>query len=110
MVTKTTTPARPVPHKATAVDPDPDERTARLMAPVERVEDGDLSLMPALRKGLDENPALWQGNGDLANTVVRTWVDAIGGTNEVLKECVRRQLRKIFRDLAGDQAPPSSAS
>jgi hypothetical protein len=83
-----------------------DERADRLLALVRRVEAGDLSLLPALRKGLDENPALWRSNGDLANTVVHRWVDAISGPNEVHKECVRRKLRELWRELAGDRARP----
>jgi hypothetical protein len=91
--TKTREP-RPAPTGA-------DERSDRLMALIRRVEAGDLTLLPALRKGLDDNPTLWRTNGDLALMASNRWVEAICGPNEVRRECLRRKMRELYRDLAG---------
>ena len=82
------------------------DQITELEALVAQVEAGDLSKLPALRKAFTEWPHVWQVNGDVANQGVLAWVEVLAGGSEVRRECVRRKMGALWRELAGDNAGP----
>jgi hypothetical protein len=75
--------------------------TERIMALVDRANQGDTSVLPALRKLFDEHPSLWEENGDLARVVEAGWLKRMCGADEFFKETVSRQLRAMRKELRG---------
>ena len=80
--------------------------TDRIMALVDRVNQGDTSVLPALRKLFDEHPSLWEENGDLARIVEAGWLKRLGGKDELFKESVSRRLRAMRKELCGPAPSP----
>lgn len=60
--------------------------------------------MPRLRQLLKAEPAVWQHVGDLAKHVERSWIELIGGKDNLLKESVAFYVDKLKEDLAGPHA------
>lgn len=71
-----------------------------------RAEQGDPSVLPALRALLDARPALWQHCGDVARLAEADWVDLIAGRDLLVRESLRRSLAAQKADLAGADASP----
>lgn len=71
-----------------------------------RARAGDRSVLPELRKQLDENPANWRDLRQLAKIAEQSWINQISGTDLLLAECVVRQVEKLKRDLGGDSPTP----
>jgi hypothetical protein len=79
------------------------EELARLL---ERAETGDQTVLPALRKLMEENPALWQGYGDLAAQAEASLIKLAAGANLVLAEGLLRKTEALRAELAGPEASP----
>src|SRR5207302_7666181 len=80
--------------------------TDELRRVVQRAEQGDRSSLPALRKFLDENPAVWRQCGDLAAVAERAWLDLACGTNLALRESVLRMLEQLREELGREATSP----
>jgi hypothetical protein len=80
------------------------EELARLL---ERARQGDATILPALRKFLDETPALWRDYGDLAAQVRALWVQLASGQNLLLAESLTRQLAALMTEVAGASPSPT---
>ena len=79
------------------------EELARLL---QRAEQGDLSVLPALRKVLDANSAIWREYGDLARHAEVSLVHLAAGPNLLLAESLARRLAELKRELAGPSPGP----
>jgi hypothetical protein len=79
------------------------EELARLL---ERAEKGDSTVLPQLRRVLDESPALWQSYGDLSLQAQGALVQLAGGNNLLLCESLMRQMAALKAELMSE--PPSS--
>ena len=80
-----------------------DEDMARL---VERATKGDATVLPKLRRLLDESPDLWRGYGDLALQARSSWIQLAAGPNLLLDECLTRKAAELRKDVAGDSPSP----
>jgi hypothetical protein len=78
----------------------------QIMALVDRANQGDTTVLPALRKVFDEHPELWGENGDLARIVETAWLKRMGGKDELFKESVSRHLRALRKELRGPTPSP----
>jgi hypothetical protein len=79
------------------------EDVARLL---ERAEKGDATVLPQLRRLLDESPALWQTYGNLALQARGSWVQLAAGPNLLLAECLMRRATALQTDVAGASPSP----
>jgi hypothetical protein len=77
---------------------------ARLL---ERAERGDATVLPVLRRVLDESPAMWQGYGDLALQAQGFFVRLASCNNLMLCESLLRKLSAMKSELMGQS--PSAA-
>src|SRR4051812_21781185 len=79
------------------------DHSEELRRVLERAEQGDHSVLPALRKLLDANPQAWQSWGDLAMQAEAAWVSLAAGPNLVLKESLTRKLAALRAYLSRPQ-------
>jgi hypothetical protein len=77
------------------------EQLARLL---DRAEKGDRSVLPELRKLLDDQPRLWQGYGDLGLQARGSLIQLTAGTNLLLSETLLRKTASMKGELAGESA------
>ena len=59
---------------------------------VRRARSGDESVLPELKKTLDENSSIWRQGGNLTKHVEAAWLDVIGRQDLLLRECVQREI------------------
>jgi hypothetical protein len=76
---------------------------ARLL---ERAEKGDCSVLPELRKLLDDTPRLWQGYGDLGLQAQGALIQQTAGPNLLMAQSLLRKAAAMKEELAGESAPP----
>jgi hypothetical protein len=67
-----------------------------------RAQDGDKSVLPAIRQQLDSRPELWREAGDLATQIQTSLVQATAGENEIVKEAIHRRLDGLRNELLGE--------
>ncbi len=94
------------PARAAGVSGQAKREADRLMALVDRANQGDTSVLPALRKVFDEHPALWEEQGDLARVVEAAWLKRMCGKDELFKESVSRTLRALRKEVRGPTPSP----
>lgn len=80
--------------------------TEQMLGLIRRAQNGDRSVLPQLRKAIDEEPSLWSTYGDLALQSQTAWLNLIAGQDLLLSECVQRQLASLREDLAGSDPSP----
>ena len=80
--------------------------TDALQQLVERARQGDRTVLPELRKALDENPDIWQAAGDLAKHAEATWVRLISKDDLLIHESIQRELDRRRQELAGEDPTP----
>jgi hypothetical protein len=80
--------------------------TPEIRALVEKAEQGDISVLPELRKLLDNSPELWQAYGDLAQLALNSWLSLICGSNLCLQESIRRKLDELYEEWGHKSASP----
>jgi hypothetical protein len=73
---------------------------------IQQAEAGDQSVLPALRRLLDDNPEIWQRYGDIAKTAEETWLNAICGSQLCLKESMVRKLEELRHELTDNSPSP----
>lgn len=76
---------------------------ARLTA---RAEQGDESVMPALRARFDAEPGLWRQVGNLARLTELAILRNAFGKDLYAREAIQRQARAMRAELGGDQPSP----
>jgi hypothetical protein len=69
---------------------------------LQRAEKGDLTVLPLLRRVLDEFPAIWEGYGDLSLQAQGALVKLAGGNNLLLCESLMRKLSALRSELVGE--------
>jgi hypothetical protein len=79
------------------------EEVARLL---ERARNGDATVLPHLRRLLDESPESWQSYGDLAAQARASWVQLAAGQNLLLDECLTRKAAELQKEIAGETPSP----
>jgi hypothetical protein len=88
---------------ANAIDQEALEHLQRI---VQRAEQGDASVLPELRRALDEHPEAWRRCGDVALEAQEAWLQLVAGRNLLLHECVQRKLEQLNQELAGEDPTP----
>jgi hypothetical protein len=88
-----------VPRRITPAPADggPDEELRQV---VEKAQKGDTSVLPQLRRLLDDNPALWRQAGDLGRHALEALVGQAAGESLVLRESLSRKVAELKADLA----------
>jgi hypothetical protein len=77
----------------------------RLLALMDRAQEGDEGALPALRKVLDEEPKIAMFV-DLARDVERSVVKRLAGNDMFTQEAIPRNLKAMRREIAGDNPSP----
>jgi hypothetical protein len=85
------------PESATNAD------VARLL---EQAEKGDATVLPKLRRLLDESPELWRGYGNLALQARGSWVKLAAGPNLLMAESLMRKAAELRAEVAGPSPSP----
>jgi hypothetical protein len=67
-----------------------------------QAEKGDVTVLPLLRRVLDESPGLWQGYGDLSLQAQGAMVKLAGGDNLLMCESTMRKLSALKSELMGE--------
>jgi hypothetical protein len=80
-----------------------------LAALLKRAEQGDRSVVPAMQRALDENPAIWRHYGDLAAQAEAALVTLAAGANLLLADSLMRKLEEMRRELIGETTSPLEA-
>jgi hypothetical protein len=78
-------------------------QAARLL---EKAERGDRSVLPELRRLLQDHPDLWRGYGDLGLQARAAMIQQTAGKNLLLAESLLRKAAAMKDELAGESAPP----
>jgi hypothetical protein len=78
----------------------------RLRELLGRAEQGDRTVLPALRRLLDAMPALGRHAGDVARVAEAAWVDLIAGNSLLARESLTRSVAALKAELTGLAAPP----
>ena len=81
------------------------EDRGKLMALIDRVQDGDEEALPVLRKVLDEEPMVAR-IVDLARNVERSIIEKMTGDDVFTQEAIPRNLKAMKREIAGENPSP----
>ncbi len=73
---------------------------------IARAEKGDSKALAEVQRLFDESPAAWTTFGDLAANTQRSWIRAIAGQDELLREAVERYLDQMQAEIAGTSSTP----
>ena len=72
---------------------------------LDRAQKGDLSIVPELRKCLEDHPEIWQTIGDLGMHVEQAIIELVAGPTLLGQEANRMQLAELKAGLAEGGAP-----
>jgi hypothetical protein len=106
--TEKTIPSKPEAPGATNVPNNPQDQKTDLLTGedlnhlLERAEKGDVTVLPLLRRVLDEFPAIWEGYGDLSLQAQGALVKLVGGNNLLMCESLMRKLSALKSELVGE--------
>jgi hypothetical protein len=67
---------------------------------LEQASKGDTTVLPWLRRLLDDNPALWRQAGDLARHALDALVGLAAGDSLLLRESLSRKVAELKAELA----------
>jgi hypothetical protein len=87
-------------------DSSPAAQVQKLAELVRRAEQGDTSVLPALRKALEDDASLWAEYGDLALQAQESWLNLLAGKNLMLLESVRQKMKDLREELGGGKPSP----
>ncbi len=93
--------ANPTPPKTptpSAAAPKPPLTPEQIVA---RAQAGDASMLPLLRKLMDERPEIWEHYGNLSTVIERSLIKRIAGKNLVVSESVARTTEALHQQLGG---------
>ncbi|HLZ28478.1 MAG TPA: hypothetical protein VKV73_14255 [Chloroflexota bacterium] len=72
-----------------------------------KAKDGNAAATAEVRAALSVDPSLWDSLGELSSMALGRWIDVVAGErNSVANDAIRRHLRKLKKDLGGDDASP----
>lgn len=71
-----------------------------------RAQQGDLTVLPALRILLDNRAELWKEVGDLSKHSEMTLLSMVAGNNLLAKEAISRKLNELRLELGGTSPTP----
>ncbi|QDT64769.1 hypothetical protein [Calycomorphotria hydatis] len=77
-----------------------------LQANVELLKRGHREVLPRLREQLRDEPEIWRHLGNLAAQSRRSWIELIGGNDDLLKESVALYADNRVEEIAGDSPSP----
>jgi len=81
------------------------EDRGKLMALIDRAQDGDEEALPVLRKVLDEAPEVAR-IVDLARNVERSIIEKMSGSDVFTQEAIPRNLKAMRKEIAGENPSP----
>jgi len=81
------------------------EDKGKLMALIDRAQDGDEDALPVLRKVLDEAPEVAR-IVDLARNVERSIIEKMSGNDVFTQEAIPRNLKAMRKEIAGENPSP----
>jgi len=73
---------------------------------LERAEKGDATVLPRLRRLLDDSPEIWRGYGNLALQACGSWVKLAAGSNLLLAESLMRKAAELRAEVTGSSPSP----
>jgi hypothetical protein len=79
---------------------------AEIRALVQRAQQGDHTVQPALRAVLDARPEIWRAIGDMAGHAQETLLRLIAGKDLLGHESIRRKVSELKRQVAGPAPTP----
>ncbi len=82
-----------------------DDREA-LRKVIERAQDGDESVLPALRSALKEEPKISSIFVNLASSLEKSIIRNMASGDLMVEECVPRNLKEMRKELAGENPSP----
>lgn len=92
--------------KALAKGSSKDNPGRELDALFTRANEGDRRATEKLRQAFDRNPGLWDVVGDVAYQAEASTVSMLAGRNEVVEDAIRRKLKGLKQELAGESPSP----
>jgi hypothetical protein len=81
------------------------EDKGKLMALIDRAQDGDEKALPVLRRVLDEEPIVAR-IVDLARNVERSIIEKMSGDDVFTQEAIPRNLKAMRKEIAGENPSP----
>ncbi len=66
----------------------------------------DTSVLPALKKLMDDDPAFWHEFGDMAVILTENLIAGMSGDNLLAREAMTRSADESVRELAGENPTP----
>jgi hypothetical protein len=73
---------------------------------VRQAEQGDTTVLPALRAYMDLAPDFWTQRGDLARVMQQTLIGLVASKNLVVQENIARKCAALTQELAGPTPSP----
>jgi len=73
----------------------------KLTEVLQKASSGDQSVLPELRRLLDQGPELPQLFGDMGRRATTAWIDLATGDNLLRREALTRQVAVLEREIAG---------
>jgi hypothetical protein len=73
---------------------------------LQQAEQGDRTVLPALRAYMDLSPGVWAQRGDLAPVVQQTLIGLVASTNLIVQESIARKCAALTQELAGPTPSP----
>src|SRR5262245_43474300 len=73
---------------------------------LQQAEQGDTTVLPALRAYMDQSPSVWEQGGDIAKATQIALIDRAAGNNLVIRESLARKCAALTQELAGPTPPP----
>lgn len=81
----------------------PEDRLAKL---VERARQGDRTVLPEIKRLLDQNEAYWQAHGDVGRALEELLITKLAGRDLLSAQCIRRKVEAMKTELAGPECSP----
>ena len=73
---------------------------------LKQAEQGDTTVLPALRAYMDPTPGYWEQRGDMAHAMQVAVIQQAAGKNLMVQESLARQGKALTQELAGPTPSP----
>ena len=77
-----------------------------LKAVLRKAEQGDTTVLPALRAYMDLTPGFWEQRGDMAHATQTALIRQTAGQNLMVQESLARKCQALTQELAGPTPSP----
>jgi len=77
-----------------------------LKAVVRKAEQGDTTVLPALRAYMGQAPGLWEQRGDMGQLTQTALIQHMAGKNLLVQENIARKCAALTQELAGPAPSP----